>query len=145
MIKKMIKDLKNNKLFQGFVITLATATILRLFVFDVISVSNDLLQPHFFPGDFLLISKLSKIEVGHWVVLKNYPQKGTYSIRKLIHQQSGQGWLVADPETNEKAFIGRQQLVGKAALILWSLPCRPSSVMSGQCQDKIYRYLSPIK
>lgn len=150
--------MKKNKLLLGFAATLIVAGILRFFVLDVILVSNDLLQPHFFPGDFLLVSKIVKVEEGNWVLLKNYPSKSVYSIRNLVKRQSEQGWLVVEPAGTvstadvshegerhvAKSFVDNNQILGKAVMILWSLPCKPSVVASGLCPDKTDRFLKRI-
>lgn len=141
--------MKNNRLLQGFIATLIIAILLRFFVIDVISVSNNLLKPDFYPGDFLLISKVSSVEEGQWALLKNYPQKGVYSVRRLLKKESDQGWIVAEPSPmdsyrEEKAFVSGTQVAGKAVMILWSLPCKPSAAADGSCSDKPYRYLKTI-
>jgi signal peptidase I len=139
--------MKNSRLLWGFVATLIIAGFLRFFVIDVISISNDLLQPHFYPGDFLLVSKISKADEGQWVLLKNYPQKSVYSIRLLVRPESDQGWIVVEPKADggeEKAFVSHQQILGRAVLILWSLPCKPSSVAEGTCPDKTNRFMKSI-
>ena len=132
--------MKEKKLLIGFVLTIIAAALLRFFVVDVISVSNDVLQPQFYPGDFLLISKLSSAEEGQWAMLKDYPQKSTYSIRRLIKKASDQGWEVLEPATaasrEENVFVSNQQYLGKAVMILWSLPCKPSAVANGLCPEK---------
>jgi hypothetical protein len=134
-----------NKLLYGFVTTLVVAILLRVFVIDVVSVSNDLLQPHFYPGDFLLISKLSSPFEGEWALIKNYPQKSAYSIRQLVASQSDQGWQIVEPGAKgEKVFVESRQVVGQAVMILWSLPCRSNIAASDICSQKPYRYFKSI-
>ncbi len=124
--------------------TLAIAIILRLFVIDVISVSNEVLQPHFFPGDFLLISKVSGLQQGDWALLHHYPQKSFYSIRQ-ISEKSEQGLFVSEPTRGlEKIKIESSQVRGRAVLILWGLPCKSSSAGDNSCADKKMRFLKFI-
>lgn len=136
--------MKDKKLLVGFVATVLLAILLRVFVVDVISVTNDILQPQFYPGDFVLVSKLSTIEEGQWILLKDYPKKSVYSIRRLVEPAADQGWNVLEPATElskeEKVFVSSKQILGKAVMILWSLPCKPSTVANGQCPDKGSRF-----
>ena len=136
--------MKVNKLLISFLGTIVLAILIRLFVFDVISVSNDVLQPQFYPGDFLLISKMAAHEEGQWVMLKDYPKKSMYSVRKLIKKSSDQGWEVLEPASElmpeQNVFTSDKQILGKAVVILWSLPCKPSVVANGQCPDKGSRF-----
>ncbi len=145
--------MKNNRLLQGFILTIVVALLLRVFVIDVISVSNEALHPHFFPGDFLLISKLSSASEGQWVLLKNYPHKSYYSIRQLLEKKSDLGWTIAEPQaviTGEtademkQASVENRQIVGKAVLVLWSLPCKPAASASAICSEKVFRYFKAI-
>ena len=142
--------MKKNRLLQGFVITLILALLLRLFVIDVISVSNDLLHPDFYPGDFLLISKLSTPEEGQWVLLKNYPYKSYYAVRKLVKKESDQGWSIVEPSPvtaivqEKKNFVNRSQVAGQVVMILWSLPCKPAAATTGICSEKAFRFLKVI-
>lgn len=145
--------MKKNPLLIGFVTTLIIAGILRLFVFDVISVSNDSLQPDFFPGDFLLVSKLSSPAEGEWALVRDYPKQSVYSVRKLIEKQNtyAQGWIILDPTlpdsaepTEKKALISNKKIAGKAVMILWSLPCKPSASDNGVCPDKAFRFFKLV-
>ncbi len=141
--------MKNNWLLQGFIVTVVVALLLRIFVVDVISVSNEALHPHFYPGDFLLISKLSSASEGQWVLLKNYPHKSYYSIRQLKEKKSDQGWLIAEPqiaiaEEKDKSFVENRQIIGRAVMVLWSLPCKPAAATSAVCAGKVFRYFKAI-
>lgn len=141
--------MKKNPLLFGFIGTLAVAVILRLFVFDVISISNDSLQPDFYPGDFLLVSKLSNPTEGEWALVRDYPKQSVYSVRKLIERQNTytRGWVILDPSmpdspesAEKKALISDKKIAGKAVMILWSLPCKPSVSDDGICPDKPFHF-----
>ncbi len=141
--------MKKNKLLQGFFATLFFAILIRLFVVDVISISSEILEPDFFPGDFLLISKLSNVYPGQWVLLRDYPQKSVYSIRKLGEKSNNQDWFVMEPFSSanpneERPLIENSRIVGKVVLVLWSLPCKPSALAAGFCTNKKYRYFKFI-
>jgi hypothetical protein len=135
--------MKDKKLLISFIGTVLVALFLRFFAVDFISVSNDILQPDFYPGDFVLISRVFAPEEGQWALLKDYPKKSFYSIRRLAKKESDQGWKVVEPSIGN-ALVGREefilisekQIIGKAVVVLWSFPCKPSIVANGLCPEK---------
>ena len=136
--------MKNDKVLLGFILTLVVAILLRYFVFDVISVSNDILQPEFYPGDFVLVSKLTRPMEGDWALLKDHPGKSIYSLRKIVRREADQGWAVLEPKSEQKPYVDDKNVKGKAILILWSLPCKPAAVVNGSCPEKGPRFFKAI-
>ena len=95
-----------------------------------------------------MVSKLSSAEEGQWAMLKDYPKKSTYSIRRLVKRASDQGWDVLEPATEstreESVFVSNSQYLGQAVLVLWSLPCKPSAVANGVCPEKGSRFFKKV-
>ena len=145
-----VKSVGKDKVLWAFVATLALAIFLRLFVFEVVSVSSDALVPQFYPGDFLLISKLSTPVEGRWVLLRDYPQKGLYSVRKLSQPQGDNQWEIdlksrtEGDSSQDPSHIQQKDIVGQVLWILWSLPCKPEAVSQGQCPSKKARFFKPV-
>jgi signal peptidase I len=139
--------MKNHHILWGFLATVAAAVLLRVFVIDIISVSNDILQPTFYPGDLVLISKIVTPMEGDWALLKNQSDKTVYSLRRLIKRGEDQTWEVLEPGPStetKNVSVDRKNVLGKAVVILWSLPCKPTAVVNHTCPDKTGRFFKKV-
>ena len=135
-----MKKVMSNKLLIAFVSVVLVAGLIRVFFIDIILVSNDSLLPDLYPGDLVFVSKVSAPRVGSWILLRNYPQQGVYSLRKAVSSDSALGWNVmpAAAESNqaENAFVETKSIKGRALFVIWSLPCKPAMVAGGICPAK---------
>lgn len=148
--------MKNRKILVGFFSTVLLAVVLRLFIFDVVSISNDLLRPSFFSGDFLIVLKFSTPREGQWVLLSDYPKPQTYAVRRLVEKRDEKGWMVVEPAAIEVASsvsvlnegknipVDISQIRGRIVRILWSLPCKPAAIAAGACEDKGLRFFKAV-
>jgi hypothetical protein len=135
-----MNKLMSNKLLIAFGSVVLVATFIRVFFIDIILVSNDSLLPDLYPGDLVFVSKMSAPRVGSWILLRNHPQQGVYSLRKVVSSDFSGGWNITLPatETNqdEKTFVETKSIKGRALFVIWSLPCKPSMVADGICPAK---------
>lgn len=147
-MKNPTKQALSNKLLITFLSVVFFATLIRLFLIDIILVSNDSLLPDLYPGDLVFISKVSSPRVGSWLLMKDHPQLGVYSLRKAISSDSAEGWNVRVPHSDtsriETIFVETRNIKGKALFVLWTLPCKPAMAASGLCPSKASRFFKPL-
>lgn len=126
------------KVFAGIVFL---GLILRIFIFDLVILSNDDLAPQFYSRDVLLVSRLGVVQSGQWALVKDDPAPGNYSVRRIVRQEGDMSWIAGANSQNssESKPLLKSQILGRVVIILWSKSCVSGS---GECSSRSYKFLT---
>ncbi len=135
--------MKQRSILHIFFVVIGIALFLRIFVLDIVFISNDDLEPQFLAGDAILVSKLSPLHSGGWILLENPESSGNYSMRRLVQEIAPGEWSFStgSQENKEWPIVQTQKILGRAVMILWSRRCSSSTESCGKRSSK---YLAVI-
>lgn len=136
--------MSQKKILGVFVAVVVVALILRTVVFDIVVISNFDLFPKFQTGETVLVSRVSSPKSQTWVLVKNFPSQGNYSVRRLGKEIEPGKWTLERSENSgeiaETSIISREEILGRVVMTLWAFPCRNTSELCSQTSYKILTF-----